>query len=201
MQNFFIFDEFYEDPYKVREHALNCEYNLTARKHWDTHSDDVLWPGRVAESFYKEKGIDVKFSKLLNTVVRTTKESGFFRVSPLNETTKYVVHIDGFNDKPARQFTAVVYLNTPDQCLDKKGTIFYRHKKTGKIKIDNSIDDMLLSSDYTSIDAWEIDQVIDLKFNRLVVLETNLFHSIGDCFGTVVSDSRLAQIFTLNEIT
>lgn len=205
-QNIFIFDDFYEDPYKIRKFALNeCTFDFTAPKSWEYNSEKVLWPGKATSSTYREKNIDIKISKLMNTVIRTDPDSGFFRLNSENDQpSTYHVHTDGFfgnavRNKIPRSFTGVIYL-TPDQSRYRKGTIFYKHKKTGKIKASNPKELMETSHDFQNIEAWEIYNIVDYKFNRLVLLDVDLFHSIGDSFGTTLNDARLTHIYKFDEL-
>lgn len=200
MSDIYIFDNFYTDPYKVREFALNCEYTLSAPSNWKYNNDKVLWPGLVTNSIYREKNIDVRVSKLLGKPVRSDATSGFFRLSKQGDTTDYFVHTDGLPVENKTNYSGIVYLSLPEHCEGKKGTIFYKHKSSGKIKLETVSDYNLTLNDLKHTDSWEIHNIIEIKFNRLVLLNQPLFHAIGDVFGDTNENSRIAQIFRFYEI-
>ncbi len=199
MNDILVFDDFYEDPYKVREFASSLNYDLSAPTSWNLNSEDTLWKGRASTTTYLEKGIDAKVSKLLGFVVRSGGNSGFFRLSKSSDTSDYFAHTDGL---PAnkRIYAGIVYLSLPEHCENKIGTLFFKHKKTGKSKIETTVDYTTTLFDLKNKDAWDVYKEIPLKFNRLVLLEINLFHAIGDVFGDSIENARLAQILSFHEI-
>ena len=67
MNDIYIFDDFYADPYSVREFALHCDYTLTAPTKWKYNTETVLWPGYATSSMYKEKAIDINIDTSLLT--------------------------------------------------------------------------------------------------------------------------------------
>ena len=80
------------------------------------------------------------------------------------------------------------------------GTIFFRHKKTGKIKLETAQDYNATLYDLKDSDAWEIDRTVEMKFNRLILLDQTLFHAIGEIFGDTKENGRLAQILNFSEV-
>ena len=78
----------------------------------------------------------------------------------------------------------VIYLNKDEEC--KGGTAFYRHKKTG-IEFVKGIDDFtkVFESEKSSYDNfitdsnddWELLELIEMKFNRMVMYPPNIYHS------------------------
>jgi hypothetical protein len=200
MKDIYIFDNFYSDPYSVREFALNCNYDLTAPVAWAHNTENVLWPGYVTNSTHKVKDIDVKVSKLLGVGYRSDKQSGFFRLNQVGDTSPYYVHTDGLPVENKINYTGVVYLSLPSDCVDKSGTIFYKHIRTGRTKLECIADYNQTLLDTKNKDAWCVDNIVEIKFNRLILLNQTLFHSIGDTFGNTKENGRLAQIFNFYQI-
>ena len=193
-----IYDNFYDDPFYVRNLALDSDFLQAAPINYNT--DEVLWQGKTSQLIYKPKYIDVKVSKILNIPVRSDEVSGFFRLSKTNDSPGIFCHTDGYPDTDKRKFTGVLYLNTPEQSLDKVGTVFLKHRRTNKVKLEYMSDYNQVFMDYNNSDAWEVYYTTLLKFNRLVLLNSLLFHAIGEVFGEDKMSARLAQIFTFYEI-
>ena len=200
MNDIYIFDDFYADPYSVREFALHCDYTLTAPTKWKHNTETVLWPGYATSSMYKEKAIDIRVSKLLGKPYRSSNTSGFFRISGENDHGGYYAHTDGLPVVGKTHYTGVVYLSLPEHCENRVGTIFFRHKKTGKIKLETAQDYNATLYDLKDSDAWEIDRTVEMKFNRLILLDQTLFHAIGEIFGDTKENGRLAQILNFSEV-
>lgn len=200
MNDIYIFDDFYADPYSVREFALNCDYTLTAPTKWKHNNETVLWQGYATDSIYKERTIDSRVSKLLGKPYRSDNTSGFFRLNSENDQDGYFTHTDGLPVKDKINFTGVVYLSLPEYCENKIGTIFFKHKRTGKIKLETVQDYSVTLGDLKDSDSWEVYKTVDLKFNRLILLNKTLFHAIGDSFGRTKESSRLAQILNFYEV-
>ncbi len=85
---------------------------------------------------------------------------------------------------PGLSHAMVIYLNKDEEC--KGGTAFYRHKKTG-IEFVKGIDDFtkVFESEKSSYDNfitdsnddWELLELIEMKFNRMVMYPPNIYHS------------------------
>jgi hypothetical protein len=195
----FIFDNFYEDPSYIRKIALTFDYIHSAPKSWKYNQDTKLWPGLSTEICHLENSLDKKISNLLGKIVRSGSDSGFFRISLENDSSDYVVHTDGL-PSAKKIYSGVCYLTPEKYFSNKIGTIFYKHKKTGKVKIDDTHDYMQTLHDLKNIEEWEIYRTVEYKYNRMILLENNLFHSIGDVFGDNKENGRLAQIFNFHEI-
>ena len=192
-----VIDDFYDDPNNVRNIALSYDYTLTAPKHWKYNTEKVLWPGHITESLYKERNIDIKISKLLGKPYKSTVDSGFFRMNVKNDSTSYIAHTDGMPVQDKINYSGIIYL-TPN-IENTVGTVFYKHKPTNKIKIENLADANNISNDYKK-DVWEVDNIIEFKYNRLVLLNQALFHGYGTMFGSTKEDCRLTQIFSFIQV-
>ncbi|MDQ3908294.1 MAG: DUF6445 family protein [Acidobacteriota bacterium] len=132
-------------------------------------------------------------------------------------------HFDDFCD-----YAGLVYLNTPDQCSG--GTSFWRHRATGlrlaargegaeslpallarfgvadeqalaKRILGEANPDLPEGYPTGSTSAWELTDVIEMRYNRLVVYDSLLFHTPHyheERFGETVETRRLTQNLYFN---
>jgi hypothetical protein len=113
------------------------------------------------------------------------------------------------SDTSAATYSAIIYLNPPDQC--RGGTSFYRHREydwehmpdarshlaaqvmheTGMI-----FSELLakITSDGFDIEGkWDRVVQIPMRFNRCIVFDSRLFHARTGSFGRSFYDGRLTQ--------
>ena len=131
-------------------------------------------------------------------------------------------HFDDFCD-----YAGLVYLNSPEQCAG--GTSFWRHRLSGLerasqvngaslpallarfgVADEKSLVKRVLgegepeaATGYPtgSTAMWELTEVVPMKFNRLVVYDSNLFHTPHfheDRFGETLETRRLTQNLYFN---
>ena len=198
----YIIDNFYPEPDKVREFALQQAYDVEyPSKNWNDTSINKLWPGYATGLLHRDKFIDMAVSKAIGRPIRSKEKSGFFRLSKAEDTYDVRVHVDYIPGKNAiKQYQGVVYLSAPEYCIGKVGTTFLRHKETGKIKLDSSNDYWYFQNDFKDSGKWDIYFSAECVYNRLVVFESNYFHDVGDIFGDSLENGRLAQILNFHEI-
>lgn len=168
-----IVDNFYNNPLGVRTFALNQEFSITGN-----------FPGKRTQSFLTE---DVKraiqhWMIPLGMVTNwyDGSYSGAFQLTTCNDRSW--IHSD-YNT----MWAGVCYL-TPDAPLSA-GTGLFKHKATGNYS--------KVTTDYESSDVtkWELADRIGNKFNRLIIYNSNLFHSSLDYFGDSDESGRLFQVF------
>ena len=84
------------------------------------------------------------------------------------------------DNQPARihvdesDWTGVLTLTLPEHCRGAGGTEFYRHLPTGTDRLPISADKM--------------------RFNRLVLVQPQYWHTAGESFGSSVEDGRLVYL-------
>lgn len=205
---FTIIDNFYDNPYEVRDKAMSMEY-FENKYSYNYPNGGGLWPGRVSKTAYVPKNIDVVVSKSLGVPVRSESEesciSGYFRLSQRDDKPDQFCHVDSVPSNGQKCFTGLLYMNTPEQCVNsdgssKVGTRFYSHKKTGKNKVDNNKEFMETHLDFNDPTKWTSDVIISLKWNRLVIVDNSIYHGYGDLFGDSIDTARCAQIFLFKTI-
>lgn len=102
------------------------------------------------------------------------------------------------SDNPPTQITAnfavdyiaMLYLDFPTECVDKKGIAFWIHKETQDEEIPNqnkmkwmglkTPEEVERSYDVSDKTLWDKYMEYFVKYNRIVLFDANLFHSYGD---------------------
>jgi hypothetical protein len=195
----FVVDGVYRHPERVRDFALNLDFDLRAG----------MYPGRLASV---AGGTDALL-RLVNSLVADQGRSlvihpdyrGRLTFALLGEFGRDLrplqrqPHFDGFCD-----FAAVLYLSRPEDC--QGGTSFWRHRRTGleyaptkgdprsQALLDsfgardewNLISKMMkdglaeVGPGYLteSNGRWERLDVVEMRCNRLVMYDGRLFHSV-----------------------
>ena len=192
-KRFFVVDNFYEDPYAVREFALQQIYYPGEGAVGHRTRKQFLFDG-LRESF--EEIIDAKIPDRDNGYGWFDEGiNGRFQYCPAG--TPSVFHCD------SQKWAAVIYL-TPD-APPQSGTSFYRHKET-KIFHNSQIDwaagqGTKVFNQHTFVDStpYEMVDTVGNVFNRLVLFDGGLIHSGVNYFGWDISSSRLFHIFFFNQ--
>ena len=188
-----IIDDFYKDPEEFREWALQQEFldegnypgirtrGMQQNEHWADYIEEIT-------------GIDICRNSWHNM-----SQNGAIQCIGAGATTW--IHADISNE-----WSGVVYLN-PDP-PPMSGTSFYRHRKTGSVKYGDSNfgleDSRILNHNGEGKDPhlnnWEVTDVVENKFNRLILFRAGLWHCQTNFtfFGNDVNDSRLTQTFFFN---
>ena len=193
-QNIIIVDDFYSQPYEVRKFALECDYKAD-----ETHT----YPGKNSTQEFYDDDIHGAFESLLQRKLIPSEPNGYFRISLEDDTFEQDVHIDPFWD-----WGAVIYLNLPHQCEDESGTSFWKHKKLGWERCPTEqtgpvfgytnyeeIRQGIVYGDGLDRSKWNRYALANMKYNRLVLFDSLLWHSHGSNFGTNMENGRLVQLF------
>lgn len=192
---FYVVDNFYNDPYGVRNFALNQDF----------------FPGEGAVGHRTRKqflfeGLREKFENILNKKIPDNTEDGYGwldygingRFQYCEAGTPSVYHCD------AQDWAAIVYL-TPD-APPQSGTGFFRHKETKILHSDQinweSGDGAKVFPGNTFVDGtpYEPVDIAGNVFNRLIIFDGRLIHSGLNYFGWNKESSRLFHIFFFNTI-
>jgi hypothetical protein len=180
-KRFFVVDNFYEDPYAVRDFALGQYY-----------FDDEGYLGmRTRKQFFFD-GVKERFEEIIGQPIVDWENQGMCgRFQTCKAGTPLVYHCD------AQKWAGMVYLtpDAPPEC----GTTFFRHKQT---KIRHHDDGNILDAfnQQTFLDKTpyeEVDKVGNV-FNRLVIFDGGLIHSASEYFGWDIPSSRLFHMYFFN---
>jgi hypothetical protein len=189
-KRFFVVDNFYQDPYTIRDFALN----------------QVYYEGEGAVGFRTRKqflfdGLKEQFEQIMGIEIQDHTQDSFGwydigingRFQSCKAGTPSVFHCD------SQKWAAVIYL-TPD-APPQGGTSFFRHKET-KIHHNSQIDwttdiGHKVFNQKTFLDGSPYEKVdtVGNVFNRLVIFDGGLIHSGENYFGWDLESSRLFHIF------
>lgn len=190
----YVVDDFYEDPYAVRDFALQQIY----------FDGEGAVGCRTRKQFLFE-GLKEKFESIIKEKIQDHTPNGFGwedigingRFQSCKAGTPMVFHCD------TQKWAGVIYL-TPD-APPQSGTSFYRHKET-KVLHNHQIDyengqleKVFNQKTFLDPTPYERVDTVGNVFNRLVIFDGGLIHSGNDYFGWDIASSRLFQIFFFNE--
>lgn len=174
-----VVENFYKDPYTVRDFALNQEFNFT-----DYHR------GRRTNDQFEIPGTKEAFERIMGMrIVNWADYHGMCgRFQFCTSEDALVYHADH------QQWAAVVYL-TPDAPYET-GTSLLAHKKTGIRHTDvPGCADVIFSKGFLDPTPWDHIDVVGNVFNRLVIWDGKCPHTASKYFGKDKYDSRLFHIF------
>ena len=181
--NLLIIDDFYQDPDRIREIALNATYDVKGN-----------FPGGRTKSYMTD---DVK-SAIQRLVLPhggkvtywPTDYNGSFQYTTSNDRSW--IHADH-----GTSWAGVCYL-TPNAPLSA-GTGLFKHKASGAKRWDpnmgieyNSWPPNQETQDYTK---WELVDRIGNVYNRLILYRGDQYHVSLDYFGKNKRNGRLFQTF------
>jgi hypothetical protein len=198
-------DGFLRDPHYVRSLALSLDYAPS----------QTLFPGGRA---VVPISIEATHRTIVSELCEMPEHSAtiphgpyayhvfFAATTPDLELTplQRVPHVDGVDC-----LAALIYLNLPGQC--RGGTGFYRHRPTGWVTFPaerfetgdamrswflESAEDAPGSFITESRGPWELLELVEMKFNRLVLYHSQTFHSgyiRADDWGLTLAERRLTQ--------
>jgi hypothetical protein len=195
-----VIDNFYPNPDEIRNIALKSEY--------PDPPSECTYPGRNSDGLYYPEHVHQKFEKILNRRLVPAEINGYFRISLENDKYVQDIHVD-----PIWQFGAVCYLNPPEQEVDEAGTSFWIHNKTGMYRCPQEKEEAKAINFSSEREAWWTTVYGDgldrkkwkryllspMKYNRIVVFRSDLWHSHSCNFGNCKENGRLVQLFFFNK--
>jgi len=196
--SYLIIDNFYEDPYEVRQAGLNAEY--------ERRVGEVYYPGDNSVGSYEIKGLNEVVSSLVHEPVMRTPHTAHcrFRIATAGAESQASLrmHVDGAN-----YWSGIVYLSLPEQC--QGGTEFYRHREMNSDRAplyDREVAEYgsescaiftqnLTRRDSNDASKWEHLFTVPMRFNRCVIFRPWFWHTSGISFGDRPENARLIQLF------
>ena len=174
----FVVDNFYRDPYAVREFALKQNF-----------IDDLrYYKGRRTETRFHIPGTKEAFESIIGKKITSWDNqpmNGVFQ--SCNAQDSLVYHID------SQSWAGMVYL-TPDAPYEC-GTSMYAHKTTGIRHGSDPRIDSAFSGGFYDKTKFELVDTIGNVFNRLVIFDSKCIHAASQYFGQTIEDSRLFHMF------
>jgi hypothetical protein len=176
-----IVDNFYHDPYAVRNFAIQQEY--------EPNRPENPYVGRRTYKQFLFPGIKAVFEELIGKPITKWEEHGMngrFQHNVAGD--RLVYHCD------AQKWAAMVYL-TPDAPANC-GTSTYMHRAT-RVHHNSHPNIMAAFNQKTFLDRTPYDMVDTFGniFNRLVIFDGGCIHAANDYFGSDINDCRLWHMF------
>lgn len=151
------------------------------------------YPGLQYKIFLEnENEVGLKIKKLIGNNLKNfsetnTENSDLMLSVGKKFKTENIFTTNPHVDKQSRySYALMIYLNKPDDCYG--GTGIYKSKKINNVipfknkkMLDmNEMDSLYSKSDVikNSNDKWDLIHLLKMKYNRLVIYESCLFHSI-----------------------
>ena len=141
----------------------------------DNFLDSPLDYKKSKQNLTKEISYKLNYILLSDTNVIPTDVSN----PPTEITANYAV-----------DYIAVVYLDFPTECVDKKGIAFWMHKETQDEEVPNetkmewmgfkTVEEVEKSYDVSDKSLWKKYMEYFVKYNRLILFDAKLFHSYGE---------------------
>ncbi len=199
-----VIENFYEDPDAIREFALKQEYVFCHEK----DNLEYVYPGSRTKDIYDldpslhkticEKLISI-FHNKEHDLMRWALSTNFQSVT--KEYGEGVIHTDHNTI-----FAGVLFLS-PDAPLDSGTSLFKKGKSFDQAKyeqaaVDNDAKfrtgDLAMDTDYHDM----FDEILRVNnvYNTLIVYEGEHFHAANKFYGNALTDSRLTQVFFINNI-
>ncbi len=195
-QTAIIIDDFYADPEKLRETALELSYPVP--------TGEVYYPGRTSRETILPPDADEMFSYILREKVAGAARSthGRCRYSLQGSHRPAEVHID-----IGKTWAGLVYLTRDEDC--QGGTEFFRHRKYRTDRAPLSDEEAqeiygiatrkeavhhLIHDDGHHLDRWDRVMLLPMKFNRCVLFRPWMWHTSGVDFGDTIENGRLVQL-------
>lgn len=205
MKQLIIWDNFYQDPLDIRNLVLSMEFET---------GKDKNYPGKNSILQYHPKEFNDFFSFLAGEPLKPAEGShcGGFRIQNAGETGKQYIHVDLPSMKTT--WAAICYLSLPEHYTKEDGTLcdsgtkFWKNKTTGLEHLPydteylktigiNNPDDLFhyMNTEGTDESKWIEMMSVPIKFNRLIMFRSNLWHSQAELFGDSLENGRLIQTF------
>lgn len=181
MNSVFIVDNFYEDPYAVREFAMNQEY--------EDNGEGKGYTGRRTFKQFFPPGIKERFEEIIGEPITKWEEHGFNGRFQYNVGgDKLVYHCD------EQKWAGLIYLtpNAPYQA----GTRLLAHKKN-RVRFNKDPKIMECFNQESFLDGTPFETVdhVGNVFNRLVIYRGGLIHAASEYFGWNINNARLWHMF------
>ena len=200
--NVYIVDNFYENPYAIRDYALKNrnKFKLHSALYKTQYFNPFLYANKSKEiiNFFEKISGEKICDKVWN--IDLVKESNGF-IQYITQKSNPVVHKDF-------HWGVVIYL-TPNADIST-GTSLYTHRTTGIKHISECLDiktnklenkcrlvkrDLWKEGQKSRINYWKIRHRIGNVFNRAIIFDGRNFHASNGGFGTNIENGRLFQTY------
>ncbi len=194
-----VIDDFFPEPDVVRNAALRAEYpDAPAGAHY---------PGRNSKLPFSIPGLDEQIGHILGTRLKGIRGTAHAktRIALEGDQGASTIHVD-----PAH-WTGVICLSRDEDCVG--GTEFFTHKRTGTDRApvyEGDVDQFgykeplevwedIINPETNDLSKWHRDFTIPLRYNRLILFRSYLWHTAGPGFGDRLENGRLVLIVVYQE--
>jgi hypothetical protein len=189
----FVLDEFLPNPHATRARALTLDYSVPGR-----------FPGFNSKEKIGFRWLEAAVSRIVGEPVYAPWTDDFShgncRLALAADNQPARIHID------QSDWTGVLSLTRPEDC--RGGTEFYRHLPSNLDRLPiseerlreagyESYEDLrkeILDKDALDRSKWELSMRVPMRFNRLVLLQPQYWHTAGESFGDDVENGRLVYL-------
>lgn len=186
----FCIDKFYENPDKVREFALHCEYRPEKEgneKYSGYRTECISTIDNIFYNKFCEKLLSVFYQNILKTDYRILT---YFCIHPLRDAEiKSPANRGRIHTDHKSLIGGVVYLN-PNPYINS-GTSIYK-----LLKQDEDVPDAEIIIQKNKSSRYIETASFKNVYNRLVGFDGKLIHGITNTY--MPNDMRLSQVFFLN---
>lgn len=160
-----IIDNFFENPFEVREYALNQEFNLPGYNIPGIRSNNL-------NNFY-----ETQIQLLLKPFFKIIKlKKTFFHI--MRSFDKQFIHVDTQNIKSNNNCLSGIIFLYPNANINSGTSFYYKKYNTNK-----------------KIEIYDKIMDIGNIFNRLILFDCSIYHVPVNCFGDLNDNSRLTLNF------
>jgi hypothetical protein len=188
-----VIDDFLADPEAFRAQALSLDYSV-----------EGPYPGRNSVEHIQIEGLERLVSEFVRERVQVPwplQSHGCCRLTLERDNGQASkIHID------PTHWSGILYLNRPEDC--RGGTEFYRHVASGtdRVPADSSalsaagfcsydeLQRTVVEKDALDRSKWEHTMTLPMRFNRLVLLQPQYWHTSGPGFGDNLENGRLVYL-------
>lgn len=189
----YIIDDFLKDAEAIRARALSL-----------TYTEKGNFPGRDSVERLSIDGLDELVSAIMRQRFHAQWHQDFAharcRLTLASDDKVAGVHVD------PSHLSGILYLSRPQDCAG--GTEFFRHLRTGTDRVPmtpqeltglgySSYQEMhrdIVVKDGHDRSKWEQSMTVPMRFNRLVLLQPQYWHTSGLGFGDSVENGRLVYL-------
>jgi len=190
-----VVDDFYPDPMAVRQMALDMDY--------DEQKPPIIFPGRNSARKVIPEGVDPVVSSIVGEPVSANLEAphGNFRIAVADDDNHmtYRRHVD-MNS----YWSGILSLSLPGD--DQEGTKIFSHKELGDwVPTDDRARELgfadvaeavvhYVDRDTMDDSKWDLLMTVPMRFNRLILMRSQVWHEPGRSFGDCLDNGRLVHL-------